>query len=155
VKRWLLTLTPLLALAVTATALLGGQSAHAAVPLAGLQVTVTKSPWCGCCGDYIEILRERGMEVTVIDTEDTAGAKLALGVPPTTWSCHTTEVDGYAVEGHVPLEAIERLLSERPAVTGIALPGMPAGSPGMNGVKSAPFQVVAFDAGGVRLFGNY
>src|SRR5699024_7987831 len=105
VKRWLLTLTPLLALAVTATALLGGQSAHAAVPLAGLQVTVTKSPWCGCCGDYIEILRERGMEVTVIDTEDTAGAKLALGVPPTTWSCHTTEVDGYAVEGHVPLEA--------------------------------------------------
>jgi hypothetical protein len=98
---------------VTATALLGGQPAHAAVPLAGLQVTVTKSPWCGCCGDYIAILRERGMVVTVIDTEDTAGAKLALGVPPTTWSCHTTEVDGYAVEGHVPLEAIERLLSER------------------------------------------
>mgnify|MGYP001175584457 CR=1 FL=1 len=155
VKRWLLTLTPLLTLAVTATALLGGRPAHAAVPLAGLQVTVTKSPWCGCCGDYIEILRERGVDVTVIDIEDTASAKLALGVPPTTWSCHTTEVGGYAVEGHVPLEAIERLLSERPDITGISLPGMPTGSPGMNGVKSAPFGVVAFDADGVRHFGNF
>lgn len=154
-KRWLLTITPLLALAVTAAALLSARPAHAAVPLAGLQMTVTKSPWCGCCGDYIAILHERGVEVTVIDLEDISSAKLALGVPPTTWSCHTTEVAGYAVEGHVPLEAIERLLSERPDVTGIALPGMPAGSPGMSGVKVAPFQVVAFDAQSVRRFGDF
>jgi len=155
VKRWLLTLTPLLAMVVTATALLGGRPAHAAGPLEGLHMTVTKSPWCGCCGDYIAILRQRGVKVTVVDTEDTASAKLALGVPPSTWSCHTTEVAGYAVEGHVPMEAIEKLLSERPAVTGIALPGMPSGSPGMNGVKSPPFQVVAFDANGVRHFGDF
>lgn len=76
-------------------------------------------------------------------------------MPPSTWSSHTTEVAGYAVEGHVPMEAIEKLLSERPAVTGIALPGMPSGSPGMNGVKSPPFQVVAFDANGVRHFGDF
>lgn len=150
----MLTLTPLVALAVTATLLLGGRPAPAAA-LEGLQMTVTKSPLCGCCGNYIAILRQRGVDVTVIDTEDIASAKLALGMPTSTWSCHTTEVAGYAVEGHVPLGAIERLLSERPEVDGIALPGMPAGSPGMNGTKTAPFQVVAFDEGSVRSFGNY
>lgn len=154
-NRWLLRLTPLLAVAVAAAALLGGRPAYAVPQLEGLQMTVTKSPWCGCCDGYIEVLNQRGAKVTVIDTEDVASAKLALGIPPSTWSCHTTEVDGYVVEGHVPLEAIEQLLAERPAVTGIALPGMPAGSPGMNGVKTAPFQVVGFDADGVSQFGSF
>jgi hypothetical protein len=155
VKKWLLTAVPLLALLGIVAVLLLGRPAAAASPLEGLQVTVTKSPTCGCCVDYIALLRRHGVEVTVVDTEDTARAKLELGVPYDTWSCHTTEVEGYAVEGHVPLEAIERLLAERPAITGIGLPGMPAGSPGMTGVKTAPFQVVAFDADGLSAFGAY
>jgi len=154
-RKWMLTLALLVVLVVTATLVLTTRSTQATASLEGMQVTVTKSPLCGCCEDYIAILRGRGVDVEVIDTEDIAGAKLALGVPPSAWSCHTTQVAGYAVEGHVPLEAVERLLSERPEVDGIALPGMPAGSPGMNGTKTAPFRVVAFDASGVRSFGDY
>jgi len=151
----MLTLAPLVVPMVTATLVLTTRPAQATASLEGMQLTVTKSPLCGCCEDYIAILRGRGVDVEVIDTQDIASAKLALGVPTSAWSCHTTQVGGYAVEGHVPLEAVERLLSERPKVDGIALPGMPAGSPGMNGTKTAPFQVVAFDASGVRAFGDY
>lgn len=154
-KKWIVAVATLTTLALTAALALGGSPARAASPLDGLQVTVTKSPLCGCCGDYIAILRQRGVDVTVIDTDDTASAKIALGVPMSAWSCHTTQAGAYAVEGHVPLEAIERLLSELPEIDGIALPGMPAGSPGMNGAQTAPFQVVAFDASGVRSFGDY
>jgi len=155
VKKWMFTAVPLLTLAAIATVLTFGRPAAAASPLEGVQMTVTKSPTCGCCVDYIALLRRRGADVTVVDTDDTASAKLELGVPYDTWSCHTTEVAGYVVEGHVPLEAIERLLSERPQLAGIGLPGMPAGSPGMNGIKTAPFQVLAFDADGVRPYGAY
>ncbi|HET8986799.1 MAG TPA: DUF411 domain-containing protein [Trueperaceae bacterium] len=141
--------------AVAAALVLGGQSAQAASQFEGLPMTVHKSPLCGCCGEYIAILRQRGAEVTVIDTEDTASVKQGLGVPMSAWSCHTTVVAGYAVEGHLPIEAIEHLLDERPDVGGIALPGMPAGSPGMTGMKTSPFEVVAFEAHGVRHFGDY
>lgn len=156
IRTWSVALVPVTAVVATATVLLlGGQPAQAASTLDGLPMTVHKSPLCGCCGDYVAILRQLGAQVTVVDTQDTASVKRSLGLPMNTWSCHTTVVAGYAVEGHVPLEAIERLLFERPRVDGIALPGMPAGSPGMNGAKTAPFQVVAFDQTGVRVFGEY
>lgn len=143
------------AVALAAVLLLGGQPAQAASPFDGLPMTVHKSPLCGCCGEYIAILRQLGADVTVIDAQDTASVKRELGVPMSAWSCHTTVVEGYAVEGHVPLEAIERLLDERPEVDGIALPGMPAGSPGMTGVKAAPFEVVTFSDLGLDVFGRF
>lgn len=143
-------------MATAAVALLfGSPPAQAEGILAGTTMTVHKSPACGCCGAYIGILREHGVEVTVVDTSNPSSIKAARGVPPSASSCHTTEVEGYVVEGHVPSEALERLVSERPEVDGIALPGMPAGSPGMNGVRASPFEVIAFDGQGTELFGRF
>ncbi len=150
-----LTVTVLVLLAAVGVALFGSGSAQAAVQLSDVHMTVTKSPTCGCCGDYIDILRRRGVNVTVIDVDDISVPKLALGIPTSTWSCHTTEAAGYVIEGHVPLEAIEQLLAERPDIVGIGLPGMPLGSPGMNGPKSGPFQVLAFNGEQLELFGSY
>lgn len=154
-KSFLTLVGAAVAATVAAVLLLGGQPAQAASPFVGMQMTVHKSPLCGCCGEYIAILRQRGADVAVIDSQDTASVKRDLGVPMSAWSCHTTVIEGYAVEGHVPLEAIERLLDERPEVDGIALPGMPAGSPGMNGIKAASFEVVAFTGLGVDVFGRF
>ena len=134
---------------------LGARPAHAEATLAGTRMIVHKSPTCSCCGAYIDALREHGVQVAVIDANDTAAVKTARGVPSYAWSCHTIDVAGYAVEGHVPIEALERLLVERPEVEGIALPGMPAGSPGMGGVKSGSFDVIAFDEGETRTFGRF
>jgi hypothetical protein len=128
--------------------------ATASVDVASLVVDVYKSPTCGCCGGWEEYLGERGVSVRSIPTEDMSALKLEHGLPPETWSCHTAFVDGYLVEGHVPLEAIEDLLTERPAIDGIALPGMPSGSPGMTGEQEAPFEVVAIDDGAVSAFGS-
>ena len=155
-RKSLITLVGAAVAAVVAVVLLlGGQPAQAASPFDGMPMTVHKSPLCDCCGEYIAILRQRGADVTVIDSQDTAGVKQGLGVPMSAWSCHTTVVEGYSVEGHVPLEAIERLLDERPEVDGIALPGMPPGSPGMNGIKAAPFEVVAFSDMNLDVFGRF
>lgn len=78
--------------------------------------------------------------------------KSRLGIPPEMWSCHTIEAGGYFIEGHVPVKAIERLLAERPPITGIALPGMPPGSPGMGGVRTGPLVIYAISPAGVRVF---
>lgn len=114
-------------------------------------MTVYRDPSCGCCEAWAEIARKAGHQVTVIDHPDMATIKRRHGVPGELASCHTTIVDNYAVEGHVPLAAVARLLKERPAgTTGIAVPGMPRGSPGMEmpDGSSDPFQVIAFDAAG-------
>ena len=100
----------------------------AAVP----EIVVFKSPTCGCCEDWITHLRASGFTVKVNDVGN-AGARRRLGIPQQLGSCHTGEVGGYAVEGHVPAREILRLLQERPAAAGIAVPGMPIGSPGMDG----------------------
>ncbi|HET7727079.1 MAG TPA: DUF411 domain-containing protein, partial [Candidatus Limnocylindrales bacterium] len=100
-------------------------------------------------------LRAAGWRVESIPTEDMAAVKARFGLPESAWSCHTAVVDGYAVEGHVPIEAIEDLLAARPSIDGIALPGMPAGSPGMPGVQAAPFLVLAVDGGNPTEFGSY
>lgn len=94
-------------------------------------MTVHKSPDCGCCGVWVEHARKAGFPVRVNDTDDMLAIKQRLGIPGDMLSCHTVEVDGYVVEGHVPIEDIQRLLSERPKARGLLLPGMPVGSPGM------------------------
>lgn len=95
------------------------------------EVTVYKSPTCGCCSKWVDHLRSNGFTVDAVDVEDVDAVKRAHGVPPALGSCHTALVGGYVVEGHVPADAITRLLRERPASAGISVPGMPAGSPGM------------------------
>jgi hypothetical protein len=94
-------------------------------------MVVHKSPTCGCCGLWVEHMQQAGFSVEVIETEDLAPVKERLGVPYGKGSCHTAEVDGYVIEGHVPAEDIRRLLAERPKARGLVLPGMPLGSPGM------------------------
>ncbi|MFN3842520.1 MAG: DUF411 domain-containing protein [Rehaibacterium terrae] len=95
------------------------------------RLIVHKTPWCGCCTAWAEQAEAAGFAVELRDAEDLNPIKHALGVPASQASCHTAEVEGYFVEGHVPFEDIKRLLAERPAARGIAVPGMPLGSPGM------------------------
>lgn len=102
-------------------------AAEAALPL----VVVHKSPTCGCCGLWVEHMREAGFPVEVRDTHALHGVKEQLGIPTGKASCHTAEIDGYVVEGHVPADDVKRLLAERPDARGLVLPGMPLGSPGM------------------------
>jgi hypothetical protein len=122
---------------------------------AALVVDVYKSPTCGCCHEWEAYIRAQGYEVRSIPTDDMAAVKAERGVPEAAWSCHTAVVAGYVVEGHVPFEAIEALLASRPAIDGIALPAMPDGSPGMPGVKAAPFEILAIDEGATSPFGAY
>jgi hypothetical protein len=112
-------------------------------------VQVWKSPTCGCCGEWIEHLRSAGFEVAVNDVQDLAVVKQSLGVPEDLQSCHTALIDGYVVEGHVPAADIRRLLEERPEIAGLAVPGMPVGSPGMEiGDQKDPYDVVTFTSEG-------
>ncbi len=94
-------------------------------------MVVHKSEFCGCCGVWVDHMREAGFQVEVRNTEDINPIKQQLGVPPGKGSCHTAEVGGYFIEGHVPAEDVMRLLMEKPDARGLAVPGMPAGSPGM------------------------
>jgi hypothetical protein len=114
------------------------------------EMLVYRSPTCGCCTDWVGYVEEHGYTVTVEDVQDLAAVKAEYNVPPMMQSCHTAIIDGYIVEGHVPIEDIERLLTERPDVVGIAVPGMPVGSPGMEvaGAEPQPFAVVTFDVAG-------
>ena len=112
-------------------------------------VTVYKSPTCGCCSMWVEHLEASGFEVNAIDRDDMAAVKDSLGVPDHLSSCHTAVVGGYVVEGHVPAEDVARLLEEQPAAHGLAVPGMPAGSPGMEmGGRRDPYDVIVFDEAG-------
>ena len=118
-------------------------------------VTVYKSPTCGCCSQWIEHMRSHGFAVKSLDVDDVTTIKTQYGVPDAAGSCHTALVGGYVVEGHVPAETVKRLLREKPKVIGIAVPGMPAGSPGME-VPSGrvdPYDVVSFDkTGAISVF---
>jgi hypothetical protein len=114
-----------------------------------------RSPTCTCCHEYEAILRRAGWTVAIEEIEDTAAFKTSHGIPSEAWSCHTLVVDRYVVEGHVPLAAIDRLLERGPAIDGIALPGMPPGSPGMDGTATGPFEVLAIQAGATAPFGAF
>ena len=109
---------------------------------------VYKRPECGCCGHWIDHVKAAGFRVSVRNRSDLIDIEDRYGITPALMSCHTAVVDGYAVEGHVPADVIQRLLQERPAVVGIAVPGMPSGSPGMEGLVREKYNVLAFDASG-------
>jgi hypothetical protein len=119
-------------------------------------VAVTKDPSCGCCEKWVAHLRENGFTVTV--TEGPVNPlKVRLGVPRELASCHTAQVGGYVVEGHVPAGAIKRLVAEKPKGIGLAVPGMPAGSPGMevDGMEPNTYEVVLFGPAGRSTFARY
>jgi hypothetical protein len=140
-------------LAVLATAAAFGVRRLAAEPAP--MVKVWKDPSCGCCSGWVEHLRRSGFTVSAIDTADLAAIKGALGVPGELASCHTAKIDTYVIEGHVPAAAIQRLLAERPVALGLAVPGMPIGSPGMEGGTPQLYDVVLFGAQSTTVFGRY
>ena len=115
-----------------AAALMAAVAVPALVAAAPVAVQVWKAPSCGCCKDWIRHLESNGFRVQVHDSGNTA-ARSRLGMPMQLGSCHTALIDGYAIEGHVPARQIRRLLAERPSAVGLAVPGMPVGSPGMDG----------------------
>jgi hypothetical protein len=123
------------------TALMAGTATAHAENAA--KATLYKDPHCSCCDGYADHLRTNGFDVTVKPTDDLASISRKAGVPPKLEGCHTTFIDGYVVEGHVPVNIVRRLLSERPPIVGVSLPGMPAGSPGMGGAKTEPFVIYA------------
>ncbi len=126
-------------------------------PSVGAQtVVVYKSPTCGCCKAWARHLRENGFRVEVHDRYDVTPVKNELGVPPRLRSCHTAKVGGYLVEGHVPAADIRRLLRDKPAVAGLAVPGMPQGAPGMEGPRKERYEVIAFGGDGApRVYARY
>lgn len=115
---------------------------------AGIPMVVYKDPNCGCCSKWVGLMRSAGFEVSTRDTADTAAIKSRYKVPQALGSCHTALVGGYVVEGHVPGDLITRLLKEKPKVLGLAVPGMPVGSPGMEGAPKVAYDVLTFDAAG-------
>lgn len=112
--------------------------------------TLYKNPNCTCCDEYAAYLRSNGISVTVIEHPNMTLIKKNHGVREDLEGCHTMIVDGYVVEGHVPVTPIRRLLTEKPPIKGISLPGMPEGSPGMGGTKEAPFQILSITGEGGR-----
>jgi hypothetical protein len=147
-----------LALLTPVTALRAA-GANGSGPAGGPMVEVWKSPTCGCCKAWMAHLEREGFRVTAYDTGNTA-ARARMGIPSRLGSCHTARVQGYAIEGHVPAADIRRLLRERPDAVGLAVPGMPLGSPGMDGPdygnRTEPYEVllVARD-GSTRVFNRY
>ena len=117
--------------------------------LEGTEATVYKDPSCSCCKKYTPYLEAEDMKVNIVETNNIADIKKQHNIPGAMQSCHTTIIGEYFVEGHVPVEAVQKLLSEKPDIDGIAMPGMPSGSPGMPGAKKAPFEVYAIKDGKV------
>lgn len=128
----------------------------APAPAHAQTVTVHKTPWCGCCTAWADHLRDSGFDVVVKEEEDLAPVRARLGVPDEMMSCHTGEVAGYAVEGHVPAAEIRRLLRDRPEAAGLTVPGMPQGSPGME-TPNPPdrYDVVLLSDEGPRTYATY
>ncbi|MFA4831194.1 MAG: DUF411 domain-containing protein [Patescibacteria group bacterium] len=115
---------------------------------ANKHLTLYKSPNCGCCANHAAYLRRNDFEVEIIETNDMDAIKSENGIPGGEESCHTSVIDGYAIEGHMPVEAIEKLLAEKPDIKGIGLAEMPSGSPGMPGAKKEPFDIYSFTEDG-------
>jgi hypothetical protein len=120
-------------------------------------MTVAKDPSCGCCGAWVDHVRAAGFLVEVVETPQMNRVKARLGVPQDLASCHTAEIGGYVIEGHVPAEMIKSVLSERPQAKGLAVAGMPVGSPGMEveGVAPDIYEVVMFGPAGRKTFARY
>ena len=129
---------------IVATGLLAlGSAAHAAT------MTVHKSASCGCCSKWVEHVQKHGFSVKVVNVDDIMAVKAKAGIPDRLASCHTSMVGGYVIEGHVPAADIKKLLASKPKAKGLALPGMPMGSPGMeHGDHRQPFQTLLVKADG-------
>ena len=120
------------------------------------QMIVYESPTCGCCGEWVTHVRSAGFDVQTEDVQNMLSVKLEHGISAGLGSCHTALIDGYVIEGHVPAEDILRLLQERPDVAGLSVPGMPVGSPGMEGPKPVAYDVLAFDdQGNTEVFASH
>lgn len=129
--------------AVAAAAVFLSSAASAAT------LTVNKSPFCGCCAKWIEHVRQHGLAVKTVETQDLDAVAKRLRVPDAVRSCHTAEIGGYFIEGHVPAGDIQRLLSQKPKALGIAVAGMPPGAPGMDsGGPTKPFATLIVSATG-------
>lgn len=124
---------------------------------AAAEMIVYKTPWCGCCGNWVDHIRNAGFTVDVREMEDLRPIRSKLGVPEALGSCHTAAIGGYAIEGHVPAKDIRRLLAQKPKALGLAVPGMKLGSPGMEqDGQSDPYDVLLFSANGSRqVFASY
>jgi len=116
-------------------------------------IVVYKSPTCGCCGKWVKHMEDAGFSVDVENRRDLAPIKRDLGIPGRMQSCHTAKVGDYVVEGHVPADLVKRMLDEKPDIKGLAVPGMPMGSPGMEGPRQDPYDVMAIgNDGRVQVF---
>ena len=148
---------PLLPSLATVAALALAAAFAAPAFSAGDEVVMYKDPNCGCCTKWAEHMRAAGFKVKEIKSPQMSTVKREAGVPQAMASCHTAKVGGYVVEGHVPAADVKRLLAEKPKVVGIAAPGMPMGSPGMEGAYPADrYEVVSFAADGTtRVFANH
>ena len=125
-------------------------------PAEAADVVVYKSPTCGCCTKWVDHLERNGFSVEVHEEQAMGAIKDRLNIPRGLQSCHTAQVGGYFVEGHVPAREIRRMLDEKPAIRGLAVPGMPMGSPGMEGPRTDPYDVLSFDkAGASSVYARY
>jgi hypothetical protein len=140
-RRWAL-------IAGVASMLQVGTLSAAAPPV----VTVHRDPNCGCCLGWVQHLQKAGFPTKVLETKDLDAVKARLGVPDDLAACHTAEVSGYVIEGHVPAAALQRFLADKPNATGLAVPGMPISSPGMEGGKPEPYDVILFGPAGRRSY---
>ncbi|MES9964333.1 MAG: DUF411 domain-containing protein [Candidatus Sedimenticola sp. 20ELBAFRAG] len=111
-------------------------------------IVVYKSPTCGCCKEWVKHLKNNGFSVEVHNQQNVAPIKRELGVPARLQSCHTAKVGDYVIEGHVPADLISKLLLEKPKIKGLAVPGMPMGSPGMEGPRKDDYDIVTFSENG-------
>lgn len=138
-------------------ALLGFAAPALAIQRGRTAIRVHKTPWCGCCGGWVEHLRANGFQPSVVEHQDLTPVARRLGVPDSLRSCHSAEVGGYFIEGHVPAADIRRLLAERPQALGLAVPGMPIGSPGMeqDGRRQPYRTMLVLRGGAVRAFARH
>ena len=140
-KRWAIWLGSLIVVLGVLVLLLNQQTVAA-------DIVVYKSPTCGCCGKWVEHMEKAGFSVDVENRRDLAPIKGELGVPGRMQSCHTARVGDYFVEGHVPADLVAQLLADKPDIKGLAVPGMPMGSPGMEGPRKDPYNVIAIGKDG-------
>ena len=142
--------------------LLGGAAAAMLLGVRPARATsstmvISKDPNCGCCSGWVEHVRAAGFDTRLHELSDLAPVKARLAIPPALAACHTAEIDGYVIEGHVPAAVIRRLLAERPTATGLAVPGMPIGSPGMEtpGAPDELYDVILFGPSAQKVYARF